>query len=64
MGRLKINLATFEELIVLPLVGPWRASRLLEYRDAHGPFSSIWGLALTRAFDSWTIRHLEPLITV
>jgi DNA uptake protein ComE-like DNA-binding protein len=64
MGRLKINLATFEELIVLPLAGPWRASRLLEYRDAHGPFSSIWGLALTRAFDSWTIRQLEPLITV
>jgi len=64
-GRpLNINRAALDELLALPLVGPWRAAQIIAYRAADGPLSSIWSLALTGAFDPWSIRQLAPLIAV
>jgi competence protein ComEA len=61
---LNINTATREDLIALPLIGSWSADKIIVYRDANGPFSSIWALTSTGAVDSWTVQQLEPLITV
>jgi competence ComEA-like helix-hairpin-helix protein len=62
-GLLNINQATAEELITLPFIGPWLAERIIEYREAHGPFNNIWELSLT-GMSPWAISQLEPLITV
>ncbi|MFQ5657247.1 MAG: helix-hairpin-helix domain-containing protein, partial [Candidatus Methylomirabilales bacterium] len=62
-SRLNINTATFEELVALPLLGPWSAARIIAYRGQHGPFASIGDLTLTGAVDAWTVQHLKPLIT-
>ncbi|NET41902.1 S8 family serine peptidase [Okeania sp. SIO2B3] len=63
-GRLNINLATFDELVKLPLIEAWRANQILDYRETHGLFTTIWSLLLIGVFDPWTIRSLEPYITV
>lgn len=36
-----LNTATVEELCVIPKIGPVLAGRILEYRDAYGPLSSL-----------------------
>jgi competence protein ComEA len=40
-GRVNINIANVAELDRLPGVGPVLAARIVEYRDAHGPFASV-----------------------
>jgi len=58
-----INTATAEELAALPLMGPWTAARIVAWRGAHGPFSSIQELTLTGVVDAWTVRQLKPWLT-
>ena len=40
-ASLDINSATREELMELPGIGENLAEAILEYRDAHGPFTSL-----------------------
>lgn len=40
-GKVNINHATMEELTTLTGIGEKRARNIIEYRDAHGPFSKI-----------------------
>lgn len=39
--KLDINIASASDLEVLPGIGPSLAKRIVEYRNAHGPFTSI-----------------------
>lgn len=43
--RVDVDRATAEDLARLPRVGPSLARRIVEERDAHGPFRSLAGLA-------------------
>lgn len=36
--KININIATREQLIALPGIGPALAERIIEYRKLHGPF--------------------------
>lgn len=60
--RVDINSATWQQLAVLPLIGEWSANTIVAYRDAHGPFSTIWDLTTTGAVDNWTIEQIQHLI--
>jgi len=39
--KININVATAEELSQLNKVGPKYAERIVEYREAHGPFKRV-----------------------
>ena len=41
LGKININTASMEELMVLPGVGESKAKSIVEYRKAHGKFGSI-----------------------
>ncbi len=40
-GVVNINTAGFEQLQLLPRVGPALAQRIIDFREANGPFGSI-----------------------
>lgn len=63
IGRVNINQATVEELTTLPFIGLWLAERIVEYRKEHGPFDSIWELAMA-GVSPWVIGQLKPWITI
>jgi competence ComEA-like helix-hairpin-helix protein len=59
-GALNINTATVEQLRTLPFVDSATAQNIVNYRDSHGPFSSIDELKNVRGI---TRTFLEDLHT-
>lgn len=59
-----LNTATQEELEALPGIGPVLAARILEYREAHGPFTSVEELLAVSGIGEALLEKLRPLITV
>lgn len=42
--KVDVNAAAVEELAVLPGIGEGRAQAIIDYREEHGPFTSLEGL--------------------
>lgn len=59
-----INTATVAELDVLPGVGPATAQRIVDHREAHGPFTSIDQLIDVSGIGAKTLERLRDLVTV
>ena len=59
-----LNSATQAELELLPGIGPAMAKRILEYRAAHGKFSSIDQLDGVKGIGAKTMAKLRPLVSV
>lgn len=59
-----INTASVDELIKLPNIGPVIASRIVEYRDRHGPFQNIEELTRVRGIGPKKIVSLKPYIQI
>lgn len=53
-----LNRADEEQLSLLPGVGRGAARRIIEYRDAHGPFRAFADLEAIDRFDAARVRHL------
>ena len=63
-GPVDVNSAGVEELDQLPGVGPATAAAIVAYRDQHGPFGSVDGLAEVRGIGPAKLEALRGLVTV
>jgi len=61
-GPVSLSSATAEQLDALPGVGPVTAQKILEYRQAHGPFTSVDGLDAIPGIGPARLADLRPLV--
>ncbi len=59
-----INAATIDALVELPGIGPVLAQRIVEYREANGPFSSVEGLGVVQGISAALVSELTPYVQV
>jgi competence protein ComEA len=62
--RVNINEASTAQLAMLPRVGTKAAERIVEYRKAHGPFSSPEQLMEVKGFGEKRFTELKPYVAV
>ncbi len=63
-GVVNLNTATVADLDTLPRIGPAMAQRILDYREANGPFQSVDELANISGIGEKTFDALKDLVTV
>jgi competence protein ComEA len=61
-GVVNINTASSEELQMLPRVGPALAGRIIEFRQANGPFQTIDEILAVKGIGESSFEKLEPWI--
>ena len=61
---LNINTASAEELETLSGIGPQMAQRIIQYREEHGPFTSVDALTEVKGLGEKTLEKLKPFINV
>ena len=61
-GVVNINTASPEQLQMLPRVGPSLADRIVEYREANGPFQTIDEILAVKGIGENSFEKLEPYI--
>jgi len=64
LGAININNAGMNELISLPGIGPAKASAIVEYRKAHGPFSSVDDLMKVKGIGPRLLEKLKDLVVI
>lgn len=62
--KININTASENLLDTLPGIGPVLAKRIVEYRQANGPFQQTTDLSLVEGIGSETLVSILDLITV
>lgn len=63
-GLIDLNTADAAALEELPGVGPAIAARIIEYRDANGPFTSVDELEEVPGIGPVTLEEIRPMATV
>jgi comEA protein len=63
-GKLNINTASEEQLVLLPGVGPAKAERVVTWRTKHGAFKRVADLRHVKGFGYKTIKKLEPYLDI
>lgn len=62
--RVNINSADVNDLRRLPLIGESRAQDIMDYRERHGPFSSVDELRNIPGIGEATVERLRERVTV
>jgi competence protein ComEA len=63
-AKVNINLASAEQIAQLKGIGPSYAERIIEYREAHGPFESPADITKVKGIGSKTLEANKGRITV
>ena len=64
IGVVNVNVASAEELQLLPGIGESRAQAILELRKQKGGFRSVEELAEVKGIGSVALERLRPYVTV
>jgi competence protein ComEA len=64
LAVIDLNSASAGELDGLPGIGPGRAQAIVDYRQAHGPFTSVDDLGKVKGIGDKTLAEVRPLVTV
>jgi len=63
-GKININTATAAELETLPGIGPVLGQRIIDYREANGPFAAIEDIKSVRGIGEVTFEEIRESIFV
>jgi competence ComEA-like helix-hairpin-helix protein len=63
-GKININTATEEQLMLLPTVGPAKAERIVTWRKKNGGFKRVADIRRVKGFGYKTFKRLEPLLDI
>jgi competence ComEA-like helix-hairpin-helix protein len=63
-GKLNLNTANEEQLMVLPTVGPAKAERIVAWRKKNGGFKRIADLRRVKGFGYKTFKKLESFLDI
>lgn len=63
-GKININMATAHELRKIDGIGETKAAAIIEYREEHGPFSSVDDLVNVSGIGEKTVEKIRNMITV
>jgi competence protein ComEA len=62
-GVINVNTATAAELDSLPGIGPSKATAIIEYREANGPFGSCSELSRVTGIGDATVANIASVCT-
>jgi competence ComEA-like helix-hairpin-helix protein len=63
-GKLNLNTATEDQLMLLPAVGPAKAERIVAWRKKNGGFKRIADLRHVKGFGYRSFKKLEPFLDI
>lgn len=63
-GKLNLNTATEQQLMMLPTVGPAKAERIVAWRKKNGSFRRTADLRRVKGFGYKTFKRLEPFLDI
>ncbi|HEY1550287.1 MAG TPA: helix-hairpin-helix domain-containing protein [Kofleriaceae bacterium] len=63
-GKLNLNLATEDQLMLLPKIGPSKAERIVTWRKKNGGFKRVADLRRVKGFGYKTFKKLEPYLDI
>lgn len=63
-GKLNLNTASEDQLMLLPTVGPAKADRIVAWRKKNGGFKRTADLRRVKGFGYRTFKKLEPYLDI